>query len=53
MIDLRLRPNTQCFNVVIRALVDAGQLEEVSTLAEQNECVSAVRAFALVCARRG
>lgn len=31
MIDLRLRPNTHCFNVVIQALVDADQVEEVSS----------------------
>lgn len=30
MVELRMRPNTNCFNSVISALADANQIDEVS-----------------------
>lgn len=29
MMELRMRPNTQCFNAVIKALAEDGQINEV------------------------
>lgn len=52
MMDLRMRPNVHCFNVVIKALTEDGQVQEVGVRSADVSRPSPADPFLRVPAKR-